>query len=50
MLFSRTLGLGYYIVRGLSQELPTVDLGYEIHQANDFNVSSHVDIVLMKMH
>jgi len=40
MLFPRNivLPLGYYIVRALSQGLPTVDLGYEIHQANSFNV------------
>jgi len=40
MFFPRNivLPLGYYIVRGLSQGLPTVDLGYEIHQANSFNV------------
>jgi hypothetical protein len=41
MLFSRAVALGYYIARGLSQALPTVDLGYEIHQANAFNVSTN---------
>lgn len=40
MFFPRNIALplGYYIVRGLSQELPTVDLGYEIHEANSFYV------------
>jgi len=40
MLFPRNIALplSYYIVQGLSQGLPTVDLGYEIHQANSFNV------------
>src|SRR5579871_5605947 len=39
MLFPRkiALPLSYYILQGFSQELPTVDLGYQIHQANSFN-------------
>lgn len=35
-----TIFLGGLVVRGACQSLPQVDLGYEIHQAIGYNVSS----------
>lgn len=40
MWFPKAATITSYIIAVLGNSLPTVDLGYEIYQANDFNVCS----------